>query len=391
MDISIYFEPVKDSLLDFNEQNSKHQLGGLIRSYLEDNQFPDLSDVDIAIFGVNEDRKCVGNKGCAKGPDFIRTQLYKLFGGEFTARVADLGNIHEGHEVKDTYFALTNVISTLIDKNIIPVILGGSQDLSYANYRAYESLGRVINILAIDPMFDLGATEQELDSRSYLNKIILHQPNFLFNYTNLGYQTYFVDPGSVSLMKNLYFDIYRLGKIRENLEEAEPQTRNADMITFDVSSIRQSDAPGSALANPNGFFGEETCQIMRYAGLSDKLSSIGFYEYNPEFDVNGQTAKLLAQMIWYFIEGFYNRKNDHPHSDKTDYVKYTVSIKEHKDQLVFYKSKKSDRWWMDVPVKKNFKNVYERHHLVPCSYSDYEVACSDDIPDRWWQAYQKLM
>ena len=96
-------------------------------------------------------------------------------------------------------------------------------------------------------------------------------------------------------------------------------------------------------------------------------------------------------MIWYFIEGFYNRKHDHPYKDKSDYVKYTVSIKDHKDQIVFYKSKKSDRWWMDVPVKKSFKNIYERHHLVPCSYNDYEVACKDDIPDRWWQAYQKLM
>jgi hypothetical protein len=192
-------------------------------------------------------------------------------------------------------------------------------------------------------------------------------------------------------MKNLYFDVYRLGSIRESLDEAEPLARDADMLTFDISSVRQADAPGCLQANPNGFYGEEVCKIMRYAGLSDKLSSIGFYEYNPACDMNGQTAKLIAQMIWYFIEGFYNRKNDHPHRDKSDYVKYTVSIKDHKDQLVFYKSKKSDRWWMDVPVKKNFKNVYERHHLIPCSYGDYEIACRDDIPDRWWQAYQKLM
>lgn len=391
MDISIYFEPVDALVFNFDGTNSAQQLGGMMRSYFEKDQFPDLSDVDMALIGVNEDRNSVDNKGCAEGPDYIRKQLYTLFGGEYQPRIADLGNIRQGHEVKDTYYALTSVISHLIENRIIPVILGGGQDLTYANYRAYESLGQVINILAIDPKFDLGASEQELDSQTYLNKIILHQPNFLFNYTNIGYQTYFVDPASINLMKNLYFDVYRLGMIRQGLEEAEPQTRNADMITFDISSVRQSDAPGSLLANPNGFFGDEACQIMRYAGMSDKLSSIGFYEYNPQADRNEQTAKLIAQMIWYFIEGFYNRKNDHPHSDKTDYVKYTVSIKDHKDHLVFYKSKKSDRWWMDVPVKKNFKNVYERHHLVPCSYSDYEVACQDDIPDRWWQAYQKLM
>ena len=391
MDISIYFEPIDSPLFDFGQKSSGLQLGGLMRSYLEKEQFPELGDVDIAIFGVNEDRRCFGNAGCAGGPDKIRTQLYQLFGGDFSPRIADLGNIRQGHEVKDTYYALTNVVSFLIENKIIPVILGGSQDLTYANYRAYESLGQVINILAVDPMFDLGTTDQELDSRTYLNKIILHQPNFLFNYTNIGYQTYFVDPGSISLMKNLYFDVYRLGSIRDKMEEAEPLTRNADMLSFDISAVRHSDAPGSRLANPNGFYGEEACRIMRYAGLSDKLTSVGIYEYNPGCDINNQTARLIAQMVWYFIEGYYNRRDDHPHRDTTEYVKYTVSIKDHKDQLVFYKSKKSDRWWMDVPVKKNFKNIYERHHLVPCSYNDYEVACRDDIPDRWWQAYQKLM
>ena len=391
MDLSIYFEPVDPSLFDFEQSTSELQLGGLMRSYLDKDKFPELEDVDIAILGVHEGRRSVDNPGCSQGPDPIRRQLYKLFAGEYKPRIADLGNIRQGHEVKDTYYALTSVISNLVERNVLPIILGGGQDLSYANYRAYESLGRVINILAIDPKFDLGATDQELHSQSYLNKIILHQPNFLFNYTNLGYQSYFVDPGSISLMKNLYFDIYRLGKIRENMEEAEPLTRNADMITFDISSVRHSDAPGTKHSSPNGFYGEEVCRIMRYAGLSDKLSSIGFYEYNPSLDINDQTAKLIAQMIWYFVEGYYNRKNDHPYNDKTDYVKYTVAIKDHQDHLVFYKSKKSDRWWMDVPVKKNFKNVYERHHLVPCSYNDYEVACQDDIPDRWWQAYQKLM
>ncbi|NTV38127.1 MAG: hypothetical protein HGA82_02950, partial [Anaerolineales bacterium] len=136
--------------------------------------------------------------------------------------IADLGNIRQGHKIEDTYFALSSIVAELVKNKIVPVIIGGSQDLTFANYMAYESLGQVINIVGIDSVFDLGKTEQALNSQSYLNKIILHQPNFLFNYTNIGYQSYFVDPEAISLMKNLYFDVYRLGAIRENLEEAEP-------------------------------------------------------------------------------------------------------------------------------------------------------------------------
>ncbi|MEZ5198631.1 MAG: formimidoylglutamase [Bacteroidales bacterium] len=391
MDISIYFEPLELPELRINAESTSQSLGDLIRSFVDKENFPALGDVDLAIVGVQEDRKAVRNKGCAHAPDYIRAELYNLFRGDFSPRIADLGNVKQGHKIEDTYFALSNIVSELIKKNIVPIVIGGGQDLTYANYKAYESLGQVINILGVDSVFDLGKTEQELDSKTYLNKIILHQPNFLFNYTNIGYQSYFVDPEAISLMRNLYFDVYRLGNIRENIKEVEPLARNADMISVDISSVRQSDAPGNANASPNGFYGEEICQIIRYAGLSDKLTSIGFYEYNPEFDINNQTAKLIAQMIWYFIDGYYNRKHDHPYKDKDEYIKYTVTIKDHKDNLVFYKSKKSDRWWMDVPVKTNYKSIYERHHLVPCSYTDYEVACKDDIPDRWWQAYQKLM
>jgi arginase family enzyme len=391
MDISIYFEPVELPGFSNEPETTGQQLGSLIHTYEDKESFPEIENADIAIVGVKEDRKSVNNEGCAHAPDYVRNELYKLFRGDYHPRIVDLGNIKQGHQIEDTYFALTAVISELLKNKTIPVILGGSQDLTFANYRAYESLGQVINVVAVDSMFDLGKNEDELDSRTYLNKIILHQPNFLFNYTNVGYQSYFVDPGSIKLMKNLYFDVYRLGMIRDNMEEIEPLARNADMFTIDISAVRQADAPGNKNAGPNGFYGEEMCRITRYAGLSDKLSSIGFYEINPQYDRDNQTAKLVAQMIWYFIEGYYNRKNDHPYKDKEDYIKYTVSIKEHKDQLVFYKSKKSDRWWMDVPVKKNYKNIYERHHLVPCSYNDYEIACKDDVPDRWWQAYQKLM
>jgi formiminoglutamase len=198
----------------------------------------------------------------------------------------------------------------------------------------------------------------------------------------------------------MYFDVYRLGNIQSNLEEAEPIVRSADILSFDISSIRQSDAPACLNSTPNGLYGEEACQIMRYAGMSDKLSSVGIYELNPDFDNRGQTAHLAAQMLWYFIEGYSNRKSDFPVIPGKDYMKYRVAIPQpltssegSGHELVFYKSLKTDRWWMEVPFNpkgKGDKSKFERHHLVPCSYEDYLLACSEEMPDRWWQAYQKL-
>jgi formiminoglutamase len=389
MDISIYFESLHTTDFLLSENYQPTQLGKSIIQH-GSSGFPDLEGVQLAIIGVKEDRKAVNNTGCANASDAVRKHLYKLFQPALPLSIVDLGNINAGFTVEDTYFALSSSIKELIKKNIVPIIIGGGQDLTFANYKAYEELEQVVNIVSIDSKFDLGDMNQELDSQSFLSKIILHRPNYLFNYSNIGYQTYFVDKNAVDLMAKLFFDTHRLGYVRSNMEEVEPIVRNADIVSFDMSSIRYSDAPGNANATPNGFHGEEACQIARYAGMSDKLSSIGFYELNPSFDKAEQTAHLQAQMIWYFLEGFSNRKKDFPIGSRGDFTKYRVFIQNNKYEIIFYKSPKSDRWWMDVPYPPNKKIKYERHHLVPCSYQDYQIACKEEMPDKWWLTFQKL-
>jgi len=390
MDIALYFEPVDTANFDNKEDYLPTSLGEIITTYVAEGAFPEVEKADMAIIGVCEDRNAYNNEGCDAAPDYVRNKLYQLYQGSFTANIVDLGNIKKGNEVVDTYFALTKVIGELIKNKIIPIIIGGSQDLTYANYCAYEDLEQTINMVVVGSTFDLGVAGQELNSRSYLSKIILHQPNYLFNYSNLGYQSYFVDQHALQLMNKLYFDVYRLGYVQQNIREVEPIVRNADLVSIDISAIRQSDAPANKNSSPNGFYGEEACQITRYAGLSDKLTSIGFYELNPDFDHHHQTAHLVAQMIWYFVEGYYSRKKDYPVGDKSKYTKYKVMIQDNKHEIVFYKSHKSDRWWMNVPYPVTDKIKYERHHLVPCSYEDYQKACEDEVPDRWLLAYQKL-
>lgn len=387
-DLSIYFAPLDAGAFASSGFHAE-SVGGTISRYI--NEFPEWKQSEIAIIGVQEDRLSGRNKGCAKGPDEIRKYLYQLFPpNSGKIKLVDLGNILPGESVEDTWFALKAVASELIRKNIIPVIIGGSQDLTYANFSAYEKLEQTINVLTIDRIFDLSRDHNEFSSMAYLNRIILHEPNFLFNYSNIGYQTYFISGIELELMEKLYFDTYRLGEFKDNIAATEPIIRNADLVSIDISAIRQSDAPGTAHSGPNGFYGEEACQMARYAGMSDKLSSFGIYEYNPAFDRNGQTAHLVAQMLWCFIEGYYSRKNDFPFTDESKYIRYQVVLKDFEHELLFYKSKQSDRWWLSVPYSPANHFKFERHHLVPCSYDDYQLACSEEVPDIWWKTFQKI-
>jgi formiminoglutamase len=392
MSLSDFFSPVNVSKFSPKEGYHSSHLGEKIVTYETD--FPDLDSqqFDVAIVGVLDDRGAINNQGCALGPDYIREKLYTLNEGTNKTNIVDLGNIKAGAKLTDTYIALKMVVAELVKNNIFPIILGGGQDLTYAQYMAYEELEQKVDLVVIDAQFDLDESATDTiatNSVSYLNKIFLHQPNYLFNFSNLGYQTYFVNQDSLRVLDKLFFDAQRLGEISGAVHIAEPILRNADMISFDISSIRASDAMANANAGPNGFYGEEACQLCRYAGYSDKLSSIGFYEFNPAFDQNGQTAMLLAQMVWCFLDGFYNRKKDIPLKPKADYLIYKTSLKENAHQLIFIKSKKTDRWWMQVPYPAlGSKN--ERFHFVPCLYEDYQLAISGEMPDLWWRTYQKL-
>lgn len=386
MELAEYFSPIQRG----KDEQVPDSIGQIAQKHTEEAGFPDWDEADIALIGVPEERGTETNKGCALGPDQIREYFYKLFPGNYTLNMVDLGNIIPGETLNDTYHGLSHAITELVKRDTIPVILGGSQDLTYANYQAYEQLEQVVNLVAIDQSLDLGEPEDSISERTYLSKIILKQPNYLFNFSNIGYQTYLVKQQELTLMDQLFFERIRLGEVRANMHEAEPMIRDADIVSVDMAAVKQADAPGNRNAGPNGLYGEEICQLGRYAGFSDKLSSFGIYGVNPTADRDGQTAHLAAQLVWCFIDGFYSRKKDFPVSSKKDYVKYRVAIKDHQNELIFYKSLKSDRWWMDVPYPAGRNKKYQRHQVVPCSYSDYQMACEEEVPDKWWRTYQKL-
>lgn len=380
MNISAFLNPVKEEVIENSHLTHKKQIGNTITIFKNEEDFPDLEGCQVALLGVEEERNAIDNEGCKAAPDAIRHALYPLFNHWPDLKIVDLGNVKSGLRVEDTYYALGEVFLTLLKYHIVPIIIGGSQDLTYPIYKVYENTGKLVNITAIDPRFDIGEEGESLNSESYLSHIILHQPNYLFNYTNIGYQTYYIDNENINLMKQLLFDIYRLGTIKNRPELTEPLLRNADIITIDAAAFCASDVPGIKHGSPNGLSGEDGCKMTRYAGMNQKLTSIGFFNYNPQYDINYQGANNLAEMVWYFLEGFSLRQNDYPtNENRDDFTRYIVHL-ENYDDLIFLCHKTSGKWWMEIA-----------EHFIPCAKIDYDMAMRNELPDRWWQFYQKLM
>ena len=381
-----FLSPVTDDVLAHAELLANQTLGKKIRIHSHQHGLPDLEGVQLAIIGVAENRNDADYIGEELSFDGVRRAFYSLYSGNWHATMADLGDLLPGETIQDTYYALKTCLSVLIEKDIVPIIIGGSQDLTYINYRAYDEIRPMINIVNVDAKFDLGDAALPIKNNSYVGKIIVEEPYNLFNYATLGYQTYFNSQEEIDLMDRLYFEPYRLGDIVSDISLAEPILRDAHIVSVDLRSIRASELEGRQKFSPNGFNGKEICAITRYAGISNKVASFGIYEYKMS-DKARMNNMLIAQMIWYFIEGYNARVNDDDFQNEKAFQKYRVLIE--KDELIFYKSLKTNRWWIEIPFLPDVSNKLKKHTLLPCSYDDYLRATNDEIPERWYKAYRK--
>ena len=381
-----FLSPVDDLILSHTNLNSSLILGNRINIFSDVSSPPVLANVDVAIIGVNEYRNGINSLDENFSLNEIRKKFYNLYPGNWSLNIADLGDLILGENVFDTYQAMQSIISVLLKNNIITVIIGGTQDLTYANYRSYDYLEKTVNVVNIDSNFDLGDSSKPIKNNSFLGKIILDKPHNLFNYSVLGYQTYFNSQEEIDLMEKLYFEPYRLGELNNSIQNAEPILRDANIVTLDLKSIKSSELSSKQKFSPNGFDGKEICAISRYAGISNKVTSFGVYEYNPSQN-DEATAMLIAQIIWYFIEGVNCRIKDDDFSDSTSYLKFTVLVES--EELVFFKSKKTGRWWIEIPFLEYSDTKSKQHPLLACTHEDYVSATKGLIPERWYKAYKK--
>lgn len=380
-----FLSPLDENLVEDLKDSDVKNLGKQVRFHTLTKGIPDLDDVSIVIIGVRENRLAEGITDEYLNFSKIRRSFYSLFPGNWHLNIADLGDIEPGETVEDTYYALQTLVAELLKDKLIPVILGGSQDLIYAQYRAYDNITQMVNLVNIDSRFDLGDAEKPIGSNSYVGKIVVNQPYNLFNYSNIGYQTYFNSQDEIELMERLFFDAYRLGEVSGNIKITEPVMRDANLVAIDINAINATATGGDINASPNGFDGKEICALSRYAGISDKVTSFGIYEYNSAYTPAGNM--LIAQMLWYFIEGVNYRTNENTISAKKEFIKYQVPVDD--EVLVFYKSPVSGRWWIEIPFISNTNTKLKRHTLLPCNHEDYLEACNQVIPERWYKTRRK--
>jgi len=368
-----YLEPINLDLLSKDEGYRDTQLGKHIKA--NEGSLPDISQADMVLIGAGESRGGGYALNGHAAANAVRGALYSLYYWHTQVSIVDLGNVKLGQSIQDSYAALRTVISELLLQNKKVVIMGGSHDLSLAQYHAYTSIPTLVNAVVVDAKIDLDL-EARLPADHFLEELFTGLPNHLNHYAHIGFQSYFMHPHMLETIDKLRFDCYRLGKVREDIEEMEPAIRDSHMMSFDISAIQNAQAPAN-LITPNGFNGEEACILMQYAGMSWKTSTIGLFGYQAELDNNGLTAIQMAQMIWYVIDGIQKGKKESPLSDAERFKEFHIAFSD--IETNFLQSKTTGRWWMQT----------HNNQWAPCSYKDYLVASNNEIPERWLRALER--
>jgi formiminoglutamase len=386
VDLNDYFNPVSIEKPDYEHLSGPAGFSHNITIHTENNPIKDLRRFRIAILGVPDGRNSPG-LGTAKGPDIIRDQLYRLSRIPGKARIIDLGNMKKGSSFNDTIAGLTDILTLLLTEKIFPVIIGGSSALVTAIDRCFSLSKTHYTLACIDSRIDFHTERKEPDSFNYLNNIIYGHKSFLSHFINIGYQTYLNDQQVINRLLKRRSELVRIGDVRQAIYLTEPLFRDSDIAVFDISAVRQSDAPATHSPSPNGFYGEEICLLSRYAGISDKLKVFGLFDVNPEHDIRFQTSGLAAQIIWFFLEGFSQKQYETPLLSETNsgrFIKYHVRVTDLEDDLIFVKSNLTDRWWIEIRIEN------DNTQFVACSHEDYLRANVNEVPDRWVKAIGRL-
>ena len=357
-ELQYLFEPC---FYDFSFNNHKSHLYSNVITIdkLDDKSMSDINSLAIINFSINTGKK-----------NFINS-LYKLRSYLYSYRkidnvqIIDLGTFINNTDAFENINGLAYVLSDLLLKGALPIILSDDRSVVLAIHKAYELIKRFYNLAFILPFIDVNADnlwEQSKDLLPWHNEIFKDN-NLLNNATFIGYQSYLTDNEALEWVENNFYDTLRLGDIRENIKATEPYIRNSDIVCFDLNAMKKAEAPATMLTLPNGLYAEELCQLAFYAGMSDKSSVFTFYNYYPDKDLQDQTIQLLAQTIWYIVEGVSLRVKDYPFTAKTQMIKYTVIMDSAVKELIFYRSPRSDRWWIELPIYNT--SQIQRHTLIP--------------------------
>lgn len=282
-------------------------------------EMKDYNHADIVILGCPQDegvRRNRGRIGAAAAPEAIRKQFYKLSTFNIKKNIFDLGDIALGSTLEETHDTQTEVVTQLLKDGKRVIILGGGNDISYADGSAMAAAFGNKNWIGvnIDAQLDVRIAEERNSGTPYRQLLDegLLDPTLFYE---VGYQSHFTSPVYYDYIRSLGVHRISLEQLRSRTEadlELKEQIRQkfighssslSTFFGFDIDALRSADAPGTSAPSPLGLRAGEFIQLVKYAASLANTKIIEFSEVNPKYDNDDRTTKLVAIAMHRFCSG----------------------------------------------------------------------------------------
>lgn len=296
----------------------------------------------------------------------VRNILSRLYHKHIRIRIADAGNIIPGISYADTLVALDDLLSEFAASDARVIFLAEDELMAQTVWK---------KILQLHPQESTFVGNMQEDTEELILEIQSQKKKG--SYFNLAaFQNYLNDPDLLESNEAIGGELLRLGLLRERPDAMEAALRRSGSCFFHTNSVKSSEW-NLSLQQPNGLNAAEACKIFHYMGFSSAL------KWSVAGPYHGAGDALMAQLLWHFIDGANNSREENPASAGNDFLKFYVEQEKENHHFIFYQSKFTYRWWMQVdhPHKEseNTKDI-----IVPCTEQDYKKAVNGESPDAWW-------
>ena len=315
-----------------NLQIEENQLS--VKVCEDDKDYSNLQNIDVVFISFNI------NHG-----KYLRKELFSLNNHFNNLNIADFGNVIIGKEIE-----AIEVINELIASGIVVVLLDGINSVS--QFFPPITMSKWIN-------------SGKIKSDRIENPDYIGFQRQLFDWTHL-----------MDIEKNSP-DSISLGLIRADFNKLEPLLRNTQNIIIELSALKSAYCPNTVNSIPTGLTPEELCQICRYAGNSNEINLLAYnFELNSESRNSLYEYQIVANSLWYFLEGLDKRVIENPSSSDSGFNIFYVYLKDYEDELEFYQSVSSGLCWLKI--SDNNSDL----QFIPCTYEDYVVCTKGEMPER---------
>ena len=280
------------------------------------------SDGDVVLIGFPFDegvRRNGGRVGARHGPEMVRKYLHKMgcvdnleYGVNLDSLcICDYGDA-EGQDFESSHRSLKAKVDGVLGKGGIPFIIGGGNDESFSNVCPLLERGGGVGVVNIDAHLDVRPFNDEglAHSGSPFRQMLEH-PSYAPSRDQF---VVFAAQGSqcssthVKFLESKGGRVVWLKELRNVADMKEYFTKFLDglgehiFVSFDLDSVRGSDAPGVSCSSCIGLSAQDALDIMYASGAHPNVDLVDLSEFNPDIE-EYRTGRLVVNMFYYFCLG----------------------------------------------------------------------------------------